>query len=218
MPSRSNKSEQPVTPPGGDKIKHPTNEKVKLVQSSPLKIESEKFLKAVGLHKHIKEMDERMAKVDDMKVPTLYITFEADEYAYRAALAFLQEGDNFGGVKDELLMSGFPKNDPGDDLIVMFQMLPRDGAEVPLAATSPLKATKELIQEVGDIPCITRELPKTAGEPQGVVVEFETEEDAQRVAWQYIATDVQEGEKNPLLCIGEKDENLALAFYTVAGA
>lgn len=195
----------------------PANTKV--VQSSPLKLAAHKFLKAAGVFDLMTEETERMVKVEEQKVPSLYVTFQTDEAAHKAAMFFLQEGDEYGGTADELFCCGFPKTDPTDDLILMFQFIPRESLEVPLSLNSPDKQTKALIAECGKIPHTILALPDTPGQPKGLAVEFETEEDAARVAWQYIATDTNDGEKqNPLYCIGEKGENLALAFYSVAGA
>jgi hypothetical protein len=188
------------------------------IQSSPLKIASHKFLTAAGLMGVVKEETERMTKAEDVKVPTLYVTFENDGFAHKAAMAFLQEGDDYGGTADELLMVGFPKNEPEDDLIVMFQFVGRETGEVPLGLTSPEKAAKALIAEVGDVP-YTFTLTKERGLPRGILAEFTRSEDAAMVAYQYMSTDTNEGEKaNPLFVIGEKGVDTILAFYTVAGA
>lgn len=197
----------------------PAETQPKVVQSSPLKLAAHKFLKAAGVYSLMTEETERMVKVEEQKVPSLYVTFQTDEAAHKAAMFFLQEGDEFGGTADELFCCGFPKTDPTDDLILMFQFIPRESLEVALSLNSPDKATKALIAECGKIPHTILPIPEKTGEPKGLIAEFETEEDAARVAWQYISTDTNDGEKaNPLYCIGEKGENLTLAFYSVAGA
>jgi len=159
-----------------------------------------------------------MSKVGDEKVPTLYLTFDSDESAYKCALAFLQQGDEFGGVTNELVVYGFPKNEPEDDLICMFQFVPRSSEGMPLEDKIPTKLVTSLIAEVGKIKYTTEEIAgdgKT--EPKCLVVVFENEEDAARVAWHYISTDTKHDE-SPLDCVGYKDEPLTLAFFAVATA
>lgn len=209
MPSRSTKKAVDPAKTEGTPMK---------VQSSPLKNAAHKFLTAVGLFDSIKEESERMTKAGELKVPTLYVTFTNDDDAYRAALAFLQEGDQYGGTGEELLMIGFPKNEPGDDLICMFQFIPRDSEGLPLSDKIPTKAVEALIGEVdGAIPYNVAEIPKGKDQPAGLAVFFDDELDAARVAWQFLSTDVTDNEKtNPLDCVGDKDEPLALAFFSVA--
>jgi hypothetical protein len=189
-----------------------------MIQSSPLKMAVHKFLQMAGTLGAVKEESERMTKAGDMKVPTLYIVFNTDEDAHKSALAFVQFGEDFGGTADELLMCGCPKLEADDNLIAMFQFIPREAIEIPLAAASPRKAVKTLLAELPEVTGDVVDLPVEKDQPPGVAVYFETEEEAALVAWQYMATDAQDGDKqNPLYCVGEKDDNTSLAFYLVAG-
>lgn len=209
MPVRTKKEN---TPPPTD-----TKPEVKnTVTTSPLKIVVEKFLGSIKP----KEISERMAKVEDQKVNCLYATFNSDAVAHEVALLFLQKGEEFGGTANELFCTGFNRSEPADDLILMFQFIPRELLELPIISKSPKKTVLAIMESAGvedfDLEELAEDKTQKPPLPASVNVIFRDAKGAGRAAFEYLASDSTEEEKDAqVFCLGSVDEPLTLGFFSV---
>lgn len=208
MPERNAVNTAPENPVDNGVKTMPT------IQSSPLKLAVQAFLKSHKLEGVVNESSERSTKVNDVTVKTLYQTYKTDEDAYRVALAYLQNGESFGGSKDELFCSGFPKTNQGDSFILVFQTAER-GPELPvdLGADVSARVKKFLAAEnLTGATLFAGEVSK--GQPVPVIAEFDTPINCAKAAFAFISSNEPDKDQS-LQCLGEIGNDKELVFYAM---